>query len=97
MATANARFARRFLMRELIFLPHLADLPDEVFGLLNECSMTEEYAPNIAVGLAPSGKWIVCFNDGNGIRVFGAGRRKPTPRQIARHIAMEVLECDQSH
>jgi hypothetical protein len=84
-------------MRELLFIPHIAPLPDDVTALLDECSMTEEIAPNIAMALAPSGKWIVCFNDGDGIRVYGAGRNKPTPRQIARHIAKEVLSCDQSH
>jgi hypothetical protein len=78
-------------MRELMFVPHTALLPDGFTDLLNECSMTEEVAPNIAMALAPSGKWIVCFNDGECIRVYGAGRRKPTPRQIARHIAKEVL------
>jgi hypothetical protein len=65
MATANARFARRFLMRELIYLPHLADLPDEVVGLLNECSMTDEYAPNIA---SMTGMEFGCLGRGGGSR-----------------------------
>ena len=73
-------------MKPLAYLPHdNSDLPKEVIATLDELVDGRELSADTAIGrVSGTKRWIVLFDDGDGIIVFGKIGNAPTLADVMR-------------
>jgi len=73
-------------MKPLAYLPHdNANLPKEIIATLDELVDGRELSADTAIGrVAGTKRWVVLFDDGDGIIVFGKTGKAPTLADVMR-------------
>jgi hypothetical protein len=73
-------------MKPLAYLPHdNSDLPREIIATLDELVDGRELSVDTAIGrVAGTKRWVVLFDDGDGIIVFGKVGKAPTLADVMR-------------
>ena len=73
-------------MKPLAYLPHdNSDLPKEVIATLDELVDGRELSADTAIGrVSGTKRWVVLFDDGDGIIVFGKIGKAPTLADVMR-------------
>jgi hypothetical protein len=73
-------------MKPLAYLPHdNCDLPREIIATLDELVDGRELSADTAIGrVAGTKRWVVLFDDGDGIIVFGKVGKSPTLADVMR-------------
>ncbi len=84
-------------MKPLAYLPHdNSDLPNEIIATLDELVDGRELSADTAIGrVAGTKRWVVLFDDGRGILVFGKIGKAPTLADVMRATRKATKEVSQ--
>lgn len=72
-------------MKPLAYLPHEVDVPNEIIAELDALVDFRRLSPEAAASRVPGTKrWVVLYDDGEGIIVFGKTGAAPTLADVMR-------------
>ena len=72
-------------MKPLAYLPHEVDVPKEILSELDALVDFRRIGPGAAASRVPGTKrWIVLYDDGEGLVVFGKEGSAPTIAEVMR-------------